>query len=282
MTKEVIHIGLYGGKGIFGGRETPLEASIISCDKSDSCSYFKDNQCMAIRGFGSSCKFGSEQTVRGYTSRAQKYGQFRRKWREHERYGKLTRPTDKLGLIDGVVVLPYSYTRIKTSEDGFPSIESPSFNNKVGYVDYDKFTVDFIHEICTFKPQAMMGGEIASYQEEIVPLFLAHLKEIIPEKHEDFVSKYESFNTAIDYTGRKALLSTVEPSAVHYKSSRYPRFNAEWVWDGKFLTYDSGYVSDFNIAENCEIVEIVIKPSDDTTITISSNEQVTDDTIFID
>lgn len=282
MTREIIHVGLYGGKGIFGGRETPLEASVISCDKHDSCSYFKDNQCMAIRGFSSGCKFGSERTVKGYTSRAQKYHQFRNKWREHEQYGKLKRPSDKLGLVDGVVVFPYSYVRIKVSEDGKPFLNSPSFNSETAHIDYDKFTSDFIYQICTFRPQAMMGGEITDYQKKTVPLFLAHLKEVLPEKYEEFINQYESYSDAIDYVGREALLNTIKPSVVHYEASSYPKFNEEWIWDGKLLTYDNGYVSSFNIAKDCEIKEIVIKPSDDTAIKISSNEQVLDTTVFID
>ncbi len=40
LSKEVIHVGLYGGKGLFGGKETALEASIVQCDKFDKCSFF--------------------------------------------------------------------------------------------------------------------------------------------------------------------------------------------------------------------------------------------------
>ena len=73
MTKEVINVGLYGGKSIFGGKETPLEASIISCDKHEKCSFYENGTCLKVRSFGSNgCKFGNVNTVRGYTSRAKK------------------------------------------------------------------------------------------------------------------------------------------------------------------------------------------------------------------
>ena len=34
-----INVDLYGGKGLFGGRETPLEAEEIFCDRFEQCTY---------------------------------------------------------------------------------------------------------------------------------------------------------------------------------------------------------------------------------------------------
>ena len=72
-----IDVKLYGGKSIFGGKETPLEAVIISCDKCDECSFYKNNTCFKIRSLGKHCKYGTSRTVTGYTSRAKKYYDFR-------------------------------------------------------------------------------------------------------------------------------------------------------------------------------------------------------------
>lgn len=282
MTKEVIHVGLYGGKSIFGGRETPLEASIISCDKHESCSYFKNGHCLNVRGFGSGCKFGSARTVKGYTSRAKKYYSFKNEWRGHESYGKLTRPPLKLALVENVVIFPYSYIHIEEKESGELEIKNPSMGNSVYYIDEEKFTPDFIYKICIFKPQALMGGEIKAYQKETVPLFLAHLEEVFPEKYQEFVSKYKALSTKIDYVGRKAILKTIKPSLVYYKSDRYPQFNEEWEWDGTLLTYKSGYVHSFNITKDYEVEQIQLKPSDKSIIKITNNDQVTKDTIFVD
>lgn len=53
----IIDVKLYGGKSIFGGREKPLEAVVLSCDKSDKCSYHKNGTCRGVRSFYGGCKF---------------------------------------------------------------------------------------------------------------------------------------------------------------------------------------------------------------------------------
>lgn len=282
LEKEVINVGLYGGKSIFGGRETPLEASVISCDRHSKCSFYQNGQCLNVRGLSGHCKYGSVNTIRGYTSRAKKYGEFKRKWQNHERYGKLQRPPTKLGLIDDVVVFPYPFVRIKQMENGTWKVTDPSFGSSIAFIDYEQFTVDLIYQICTFRPQALMGGEITKYQKETVPLFLAHLEEVIPERYQEFIEKHKEFAQKIDYVGRKAYLKTIKPSMVYYKSERYPRFNEEWYWDGEYLTYQKGYVKDFSITNDYEVEKIIIKPSDKSVVSISSNEQVSKETVFVD
>lgn len=283
MTKDIINVGLYGGKSIFGGKETPLQASVISCDKYNECSYFKNGQCLSVRSaLSPSCKFGSVNTVRGYTSRAKKYGEFKRNWKEHEQYNKLIYPPTKLGLIDDVVVFPYPFIRIEKTDNGNYKLDVPYFSSGISYIDLKDFTVDLIYKICTFRPEAFMGGEIKSYQKEKVPLFLSHLEEVMPKMYLEFTDKYQVFAEKIDYVGRKALLKTINPSFVHYKSSTSSTINNEWYWDGEFLIYQNGYVSSFSIVNDYEIEEIKLKPTDKTVIKITSNEQVTKDTVFID
>ena len=68
---EKINVQLYGGRSVFGGRETPLEADIIYCDCKDKCSLYKNGNCLNCRVlFGDQCKKGSVETIKGYTSRA--------------------------------------------------------------------------------------------------------------------------------------------------------------------------------------------------------------------
>lgn len=280
---EIINVNLYGGKGLFGGKETPLEASIIYCDKYEECSYFKNYQCLNVRApFSSRCKYGRISDVKGYTSRASKYHEFRKKWREHEKYNKLNYPPNKLGVIGDVVVFPYPYARIKLTENGELTINDPTFESDVAYIERDKFTVDFINKICMFKPCAFMGGVIRDYQNKIVPLFLAHLKELLPNIYSELTDKYGNLAKEVNYVGRKAFLNTINPSSVYYKSSSYPQFNEEWYWDGEMLTYSKGYVHDFNITNDYEVLAIKIKPSDKSIIKVTSNDQVSERTLFVD
>lgn len=44
---DKINVNLYGGKSIFGGRETPLEAEMTYCDKYKNCSFYKQGKCFS-------------------------------------------------------------------------------------------------------------------------------------------------------------------------------------------------------------------------------------------
>lgn len=227
---EVISVHLYGGKGIFGGKETPLEAAVISCDRHEQCSYYQNGQCLKVRAFLSPpCKYGTVSNVKGYTSRAAKYSEFRRKWHEHEQYGKLQYPPTKLGVIGNEVIFPYPFIRITKAEDGSIKITDPGFGSNLGYIEKDNFTIDLIKRICNFRPQAIMGGVIKDYQNKTVPLFLAHLKEVMPGKYEELRQENGELTKEVSYIGRKALLKTVNPSDVYHNAgARYQQFNEKW------------------------------------------------------
>ncbi|PER55797.1 hypothetical protein CN495_08585 [Bacillus thuringiensis] len=284
MSGNVINVGLYGGKSIFGGRETPLEASVISCDMCKECSFYQNNQCLAVRSVaGTGCKFGRVETKKGYTSRARKYWAFKDKWRSHEMYNKLQHPPEKLGKIGEYVVFPYPYVYIETEESGEVKVENPTFGRQKFYIPTKAFTVDFIYQVCKFRPQAMMGGEIREHQKETVPLFLAHLEEVFPALFEKFVATYAEYNVKPEYVGRKVLLKTLQPSYVEYKSRDYPKFNEKWYWDGELLTYDSGYLKlGASVTKDYEVVVLKIRPADGAVVTVSDNDQVTKDTVFVD
>lgn len=280
MAEQTIHVGLYGGKGLFGGKEEPLEAHIINCGFSEQCSYHQKGTCMAVRSaFTPNCKFGRGQRVTGYTSRAKKYHEFKSTWQSHEAYGKLKHPGRKLGLINGLVVFAYPYIQIKVDGESV-TLDDPGFISSTAYIPYEKFNPQLIHKIVKYRPRAIMGGIIDSYEKETVPLFLAHLKEILPDRFAEYEAEYGE--TKIDYVGRKALLNTIIPSLVAYESSRYPEFNEFWNWDGEYLTFVKGKKADFKIAKNYEVVELKIKPNPETTIIISDNDQVGENTVFVD
>ena len=75
-----INVNLYGGKSLFGGKESPLEADEIYCDRADKCSFYADDKCLRCRSFlAPVCKFGKNSVIKGYTSRATKYYDFKEK-----------------------------------------------------------------------------------------------------------------------------------------------------------------------------------------------------------
>ena len=199
-----------------------------------------------------------------------------------KKYSQLKYPPQKLGLIGDEIVFPYPYIRIIQSENGDIKLSDPGFGSSLAFIKKENFTVELIKRICGFRPHAMMGGVITDYQKKIVPLFLSHLKEVWFDKYEELGKENSELLKEVSYIGRSALLKTINPSDVYYKSSSYPQFNAKWYWDGESLNYSSGYVSSFNIIKDYEVATIKIIPSDKSVITISNNEQVSEETVFID
>lgn len=281
--RDLIHVGLYGGKSIFGGKETPLEASKIYCNKYNDCSYFKQGKCLMVRDMTSNyCMFGHVTTEKGYTSRAKKYHEFRSMHTSNEAYNRLKSAGRKLGVVNGHVYFPYPYVRLEVLEGSVNVCESRLFSNDNAFIPLSLFTTELIERIANYVPYALMGGVIESYQKEIVPLFLSHLKEVMPEKYAEYIEKYPNRAEKINYVGRKAFLHTVAPSIVKYKSDRYPGFNEEWEWDGLYLNYIAGHVSKVNVTKDYDVVEMKLKPSSTSIIEISSNDQVTVNTVFLD
>lgn len=280
---DVIHVGLYGGKSIFGGREQPLTVDVLRCDRYNKCSYYKNKTCLKVRSFlGIRCKYGERQSIKGYTSRAKKYYEFKSKWDSHEKKSELKYPETKLGVVDDYVVIPYPYIAIEEKDDGEVIVSLEHLSTRSNWISLKNFTPSLINEICSHKPRAMMGGEIKDFQKKYVPLFLAHLKETLPDKYAEFVKQFPKYDTEIDYVGRTAYLKTINPSVVCYQSERYPNLNEEWYWNGEILTFENGYASSVNITKGYDILEFKIKPSDKSQIVISDNKQVNENTIFVD
>lgn len=277
-----INVGLYGGKGLFNKKETPLRASVVNCEMHNECSYYKSGTCLAVLSPDSGhCKFGKVSTFNGYTSRALKYGDFKNKWKSHESYGKLQNAPRKLGIIGEYVVFPYSFITIKIEND-VVKIDGPSFfDDRNKFIPINLFDVELIHRLCIFKPQALMGGTIERYRKEIVPLFLSHLKEMMPELYAKFTTVHPEYGE-IDYVGRKAMLKTIAPSIVSYIPKNYPHLSSDWEWTGEHLVYKNGYIGDFNITEDYTVANLVLVPGEEATITITSNDQVKADTVFVD
>lgn len=281
---EVINVGLYGGKGLFGGRETKLEASVISCNMHESCSLFKNNQCVRVRSLGNqSCAYGKEETVVGYTSKAKKYHDFRNKWKNHEAYGMLKHPPAKLGAMGDFVFFPYPHVGISETEKKELKLVDPwKINRGKQFIELERFDVDFIHRLCSFKPQAMMGGEISKYQKEVVPSFMTHLAEVMPDLYEAFTTAHPEFSGKIDHVGRKAYLKTLNPSPILDANKNYPNLDSAWYWDGELLTYTGGHISRISVIKDYEIENIVIRPTDKSVVTVADNNQVNQKTVFVD
>lgn len=278
MEKE-INVDLFGGKGLLGGREKPLEAEIIKCSVYNECALYKEGKCLSVYKYGSGtrCKHSTVTRKKGYTKRAKKYLEFKEKWEGHENYNKLGSVNDVMAVIKGEVFLNLTYLNL-VKEDGEYIFKREAYGGRPLYIPLEEFTVELVERIAKYRPQAVMGGTIDEYEEESLHLFFHELKEKLPEIYEEYVKRKGKLE--INYVGRKAYLKTLNPSEIEYRTRMYPNLNSDWYWDGEYLNYVEGYVSKFNVINDYEEVTIRIKPKDTTVVEVTSNEQVNENTKF--
>jgi len=221
---DKINVNLYGGKSLFGGKESPLEADEICCDKYKKCSFYSDGKCLRCRSFlQPKCKFGKNAVTKGYTSRAAKYYDFKKKYTSDEYYNKLSYPSDLAALIDDVLYLNLKYTLVRKrteNDDRWGKEVNGCLISEVGFCSGDTWipiseaTNDLLYSIFSYRPCAMMGGVISDYQAKVVPDVLMSLKKCAPKIYSGFVSKYPQYDLAPNYVGKYAYIKTMTNGSI--------------------------------------------------------------------
>ena len=137
---EKINVTLYGGKSIFGGKETKLEAVTLYCDKCETCSLYKEGKCLNLRSFGGAwCKFGKSKKEEGYTSRAQKYYSWKKKFTDDPTYGKLKYPNETyIAKIDNFIFINTGYLH-RDKDTGKFRVEAMLFGGGYEFVPEEEF-----------------------------------------------------------------------------------------------------------------------------------------------
>lgn len=285
---SIIDVKLYGGKGIFGGKETPLEAQIISCEKHDVCSLFKNGQCRALRASKGRCEHAKGSVVRGYTSKASKYREFKSTWQNHEKYDALKETFSYFDIIDGVLSIHTDMILSKKQDHQMSSYDkyadgysfTTCWNNdrentyKNGFkIKVDELTTEHLNVIYNLKPRALFDdGEISSYKKEFLRDFTVFIKDTLPELYIAYDEKYGF--PIINYVGKKALLSTINPGEVIVGKHKA-------TWDGTNIIV-KGDKPIWAMFKEVDEVMTIVKPSKGYTIEITNNDQVNDKTVFVE
>jgi hypothetical protein len=222
MTK--INANLYGGKSLFGGKESPLEADEIFCDRADKCSFYADGKCLRCRSFlAPRCKFGSNSVTRGYTSRAAKYYDFKQKYQKDELYNKLHYPSELAAVIDDVLYMNLKFTLVRKrteKDEAWRKDVNGYLISETGFCSGDIFlpisdaTNELLYAIFSYKPCAMMGGVIQDYQSKVVPDVLMSLKKCAPKIYTNFISEYPQYDLEPNYVGKYAYIKTMVDGSV--------------------------------------------------------------------
>lgn len=283
-----INVNLYGGKGIFGGKETPLEADIISCDRAENCTFYKNGACLKCRTMMSpSCKFGRVNSVRGYTSRANKYYEFKQKYIEDEAYSKLKYPKSNIAIMGDTLYMNLHYTLVrKESADNKDWQEHcfkgyilsyAGFCNGGVFLPLSEVTAELLNEIFSYTPHAIMGGKITEYKKEIVPDIIQSMKKVAPELYANFIKDYPKYDISPNYIGKEAYIKSLKPN------TKFKHGGIEWLFNGEYVltdNYNIGLYSPWNLQSGaCSFVKI--KVNDKMTFIIEDNSIVDDDTRFV-
>ena len=294
---EKICVNIYGGKSIFGGKETPERAEVISCERCTECSLYKAGKCLLVTAPLTCyrCPYGKMQEVKGYTSRAAKYSEWHRKWRNDETYGKLgSIGKTYFARIGEYYFLNLSYFSIrpKNEKDDWET-QYLDYRPKEGITDKkwavvrfgktcnifkkEELTVSLLNLLLSYKPYAMFGGEIKDYQQKTVPFILQAIKKTAPELFADLIKEYPEYENRIpDYKNRYAYIHTLKGGTV-LKDCH----GSKWTLseDRKTLTCDS-YSALLPFSGRNATVSMPV--TDKMAVKIEDNDWVTEDTVFSD
>ena len=277
-----ININLYGGKSIFGGKESPLEASEIYCDKASECSFYKESKCLRCRAmFSPTCKFGKTYTVKGYTSRASKYYAFKSKYTEDECYNKLHYPSELAAKIDDYIYLNLEYTKIRKrteKDDAWRKDINGYLISESGFLGGDAFipikdiSNELLHAAFTYSPRAMMGGVIQDYKLKVVPDVLMSLKKCAPQIYNNFISEYSQYDLPPNYIGKYAYINTMVDGSIltDCHGNEFTLINKKLIGEN----IRSGFIP-FNGVMDCSV-----SVKDTQTYKINDNSQCDDNTKF--
>lgn len=289
---EKIGVKLYGGKSIFGKKETPLEADVITCDRANDCSYYKAGKCLNCRSFLSPmCKFGKVQTIKGYTSRASKYYDFKKKWQNEETYNKLDYPRTLVSIMGDTLYMNLKFTLVRkkvTEEKVFSrhyyrcvegyEITECGFCSGDCFMPIADLTIDLLEGILSYVPCAMMGGVIADYQDKVVPEVVQELRKLLPDFMTEFLNKYPQYDKEPNYIGKKVYVCSLKPNTEFtYKDSK-------WLYDGKYVSAQQiniGFYSPW-FSDNAKYTDVKIEVNEKMTIEVNDNSIVDENTRFAD
>lgn len=275
MTDRLIHAHIYNPciPGLFkSGANERAKCFKITCS-AESCELLDRGQCARRFFLKGACPHGRTTEEEGPTKRAQRFSE----WIAARRAATagipcLDTPPDKLARVGDHVWLPYPHMDYL--------LTGRVFGPNDLFVPATDFTPAYIAKLCNGRPHSLMGGEICSYQEKVIPLFVAHLEEAWPDLLAQVLPLSERAAELVGRprVGRKALLRTLLPGAGAF--ARHEKDPAAWAWDGEYLTATDAKA--FPPFTPFGAVEVRIRPALDAVVTTTEAGQIGPDTVFMD
>ena len=246
----------------------------LLCNNYKNCNAFKCGKCVVWSGFsGRKCPYGKKIYEYGFTQRARGYSKWISDRREQIKDIEQLSNQSGMCVIGDYIYFPYPFWSLANSIPLLNEERSRFLSDAIVFLSKDRFDIDFIEKLINARPHAMMGGEITDYQKKHVPLIVAHLRERMPDLFSNWVNKYsETYKRfeVIEYIGRVAKLNTLAKNC---------KLDDNSIWDGKKIII-SEYNSSFLPFKGLAYMEII--PNDNEKFKITNNNQVDDNTIFVD
>lgn len=252
---------------------------VYSCECPEKCELYAKGNCVQLENC---CTHGSKSTIVGYSRKASKFSswiyEFKDKHKDACNAGSRLKQPEKMEYFMDLVYIPISYLGLNENVDFVDG--KGYFANSYPIVKRSDFNEEFISkQIIRFRPKALMGGVIWDYQEKEVPKFLRWLKRLDPalfDKVKALNPDHSAF-TKLSDVGKKAVLQTLNPNIGTFISIK----GEPWTWDGEYLYSSNAYFYS-SILETKEIQECRLKPTDGAIVKVTDDNQVNDNTIFID
>lgn len=265
---EKIHAWIYNpDHALMKGMSKKVALFELHCEDPKKCGLHANHNNCLLQGAFNGCKFGRKVKKEGPTKRARKYYDWIAKAREDNKgyFDSISTGSEYRGIskIHDHWYLPYSYMSDSCKDNGFP-IHSQ-------WVHEDDMTAELLERICEAKPRYIFEYKtIAKYQDETVPRFLHDLKTHHPELLALLPKNQRDRVENISFIGREADITTCA-------AGNYRMGTDIWEWDGSRLV---GGKMLFQPAKGK--IRIEIEPDKGQSVKITSNDQVTPETVFLD
>lgn len=237
---------------------------IIQCQDHENCDFLKRGQCVTRYGFfGRSCVSGKFIRVNGPTKRSKEYFNWKEEIENKYNGIRYLDSPKKLGFTGDRIFLPYPY--LEESVSGV-------------FIDRKDFTSEYIIGLLKLRPRAISTNcIIEEYQNKIVPKIINHLREIFPDLLNKAAAEDEEVRCLLNNSsdvGRTAILQTTTPDVGFFNDIH----GGSWSWDGEELMSMNAHVS-FGL---CDYSCVSLVPKERQTVKITCDEQVNENTEFLD
>lgn len=286
---ELINVTYYDlARSLFKTSSSDREyVSLFECD-CPSCEAHKNNTCIMLNdSVICTCPYGRRRKIFGFTKSAHKCGELINKYKtEHSNLCYALSGVKRIEYIgDEYIFLNLPFL---THEDRYHSSQDSDWeylksiyieiHNKIingVLIKKEDFTPEFIRRLIDFRPVTLFYNSVISdYYDKYIPKFCYELKKYFPKLFKETAKikpEIEELSNKVSFIGQKAKLKTLNPGKV--------KINGHIVdWNGKSIISSTDIIIPFaGLGKS----KIIIRPEDNSIVTIIDDNTVKDNTEFV-